>query len=368
MIVIYKCPGCGAPMKFDPECQTLACEHCGTQMGVVDYQEKYGAPAMREETEQEKSSLAQGKTVETEVQGSRVERKSGETMQVKKYRCSSCGAEVMTDETSVAAICSFCGNSTLIEERLEGEKKPEQLIPFRITKEQAVESFREWTKTGRLTPKGFKDENKLDQITGIYVPFWLVDYNANIRVDAHCTKKRKERSGGTEYFYTDHFCVCRDVEARYERVPLDASEKMDDASMDLLEPFDYKELKPFDVSYLSGYTAESYSLTEENMEERGKKRIREYADAATKNIITGYDKVEITERTMQIDEIGAEYVLLPVWVLNYSYKGKNQQFFINGQTGKVVGSLPVSKAKKRIWFASWTAVIFALLWLVMEVI
>ncbi len=361
MVVTYKCPGCGAPMVFDPESQKLSCDHCQMEMTVKEYEDKYGAPSTREETEEEKNLHKAAGPVETEEEGSHVSMEDGPTMDVKKYHCSSCGAEVITDDTTAAAICSFCGSPALIEERMDGAKRPVEVLPFRITREQAVEKFKAWTKKGLFTPKSFTSQSTIDKITGIYVPYWLVDYDANVKLRAHCTRTRTTRSGDTEYIYTDHFNVTRDVDARYERLPLDASAKMDDSTMDLLEPFNYQELKPFEMPYLSGYLAEVYSYTDKDMEGRGKHRIREYALKAARNTITGYSGVSVTEQKLRIDETKAEYVMLPVWMLNYRYNGKDYSFTLNGQSGKLVGVLPICRGKIAGWMAGMTAGIFALL-------
>ena len=362
MVITYKCPGCGAPMVFDPEKQKLSCDHCGTELSVKEYKETYGDPETREETAEEKEAMG-GRTVETEEEGRKASFEEGPTMKVKKYHCSSCGAEVVTDETTAATVCSFCGNTALIEEKLEA-KRPAEVLPFCVTREQAVEKFKAWTKSGLFTPKDFRSKSTIDKIAGIYVPFWLVDYNANVRLHAHCTRTRTIRSGDTEYIYTDHYDVRRNIDAGYSRIPLDASEKMEDKTMDLLEPFNYQELKPFDMPYLSGYLAEVYSYTDKDMEGRGKNRAREYAIQEARNTIRGYSSVNILEQNLRIDALKAEYVMLPVWMLNYRYQGKNYQFAINGQTGKLVGTLPLSKKRMGAWFAGLTGGIFAAMTLI----
>ena len=362
MVITYKCPSCGAPMLFDPESQKLSCDHCGTELSAKEYEERYGKPTLREETEEEKAAdRMDAGPVETEEEGERVSYERGSTMHVKKYHCSSCGAEVVTDETTAASVCGFCGSPTLLEERMEGAKRPERVIPFRVTKEQAAEKFRAWTKRGLFTPAGFRSQSTIDKITGIYVPFWLVDYQANVRLHARCTRTRVTRSKDTEYIYTDHYDVRRNVDAGYEKIPMDASEKMDDGTMDLLEPFHYQDLKPFELPYLSGYLADVYSYTEKDMEGRGKHRVREYALAAARGSISGYSGVNVVDQRLRIDETGAEYVMLPVWMLNYRYQGKNYQFAINGQTGKLVGTLPLGKGRMLGWWAGLTVGLFTLI-------
>lgn len=361
MVITYKCPGCGAPMVFDPESQKLSCGHCGTELTVGEYEEKYGEPDEREETEEERRLSGGSETVETEEEGRRISPDDGPTMNVKKYHCSSCGAEVITDDTTAATVCSFCGSPALIEERMEGAKRPAQVLPFVITREQAEEKFRAWTRKGLFTPGSFRSQSTVEKLTGIYVPFWLVDYDTDVRIRAHCTRTRIRRRGDSEYIYTDHYDVYRQIGAQFEKIPLDASQKMDDETMDLLEPFNYAALQPFDMPYLSGYMAEAYSYTYQDMQGRGRHRAREYALESARSTIQGYGSVQMREQHLKLDETKAEYVMLPVWMLNYRYKGKNYQFALNGQTGKIVGSLPLSIGKALGWFAGLTAGIFAVM-------
>ena len=366
MVVTYKCPGCGAPMVFDPDSQKLTCDHCQTELTVREYEEKYGEPLLRDDPEEDPFAGHGEETVETEEEGERVSFEDGPTMDVKKYHCSACGAELVTDEATAASVCSFCSSPALVEERLEA-KRPAQVIPFRITREQAVERFRNWTRSGLFTPRDFRSQSTIDKITGIYVPFWLVDYKANVKLHAHCTRTRVTRRGDTEYIYTDHYDVRRDLDAGYSKIPLDASVKMDDATMDLLEPFDYRELKEFEMPYLSGYMAEVYSYTDKDMEGRGKHRVRDYAVNTARSTITGYSGTQILEQRLRIDETGAEYVMLPVWMLNYRYQGKDYQFALNGQSGKLVGTLPLSKGRMAGWLAGLTGGIFAAITLIMTI-
>lgn len=225
MPVIYKCPNCGAAMEFDSDTQKLGCKRCGTQIDVETY---------------EKDSAASGEHRE-------------KVPNMKIYNCQSCGAQLVADEYTSATFCSYCGNPTLVEDRLQGEFKPQLIIPFKINKEQAVDIYRKWLKKGPLTPKELSTSSTIEKISGVYVPFWLYSYNARTQMNAHANKVRTTRRGDTEYTYTDHFDVYRDVHAEFDRIPADASEKMPDRQMDMLEPYDYSDIEGFAMPYLSGY-------------------------------------------------------------------------------------------------------------------
>lgn len=324
MVLVYKCPSCGANMVFDSEKQQLVCPHCNTVKSVDDMEANL----------------------------------DDDTIEVKAYKCPTCGAELVTDEETTATFCNYCGNSALIEDRIK-QAKPSAIIPFFVSKENAKEAYLKWCKKGLLTPKSFTSQSTVEKITGIYVPFWVYDYDTEVSLRADCTRVRVERHGDSELTHTDHFDVYREVKTAYNKVPVDASEKMEDNIMDKLEPFNYESLKQFEMPYLSGFLSEKYNYTSDEMKERVEHRIRQYASTAARNTINGYASVAVINENIRMKNTRAQYVLLPVWMLNYRYLGKNYVFALNGQTGKVVGNLPISKGKIAGWFTGVAVVAFS---------
>lgn len=334
MVRNYKCPNCGSSMKFDSSLQKMVCEHCQTEKTVEEIEAVY--------TQEQ---------IEEEIQ----------TQDFKRYTCPSCGAKILAEENTTATFCSFCGNPSLLEDRLKGVKTPAQIIPFQINREQAVEAYRNWCKQGVLTPKSLLSSSTIDKITGIYVPFWLYDYEASVHLEAHGTKNRIERKKDVEYIYTDHFKIIRDISDAYQKLPADASEKMNDQIMDQLEPFDYDNLKPFKMAYLSGYLAEKYDYTDKEIQDRIENRIKSYITMEANNTITGYMTTMTTGTDIKLKKKDAKYTMLPVWILHYRYGGEDHLFTMNGQTGKIIGKRPVSKKKMAAWFSSITAAVFLVL-------
>lgn len=336
MVKTYKCPGCGADMKFDAAAQMLKCEYCETELTVK----------AAEELENAKRQEAEHKNTEEVFDETNADAAYGNSVaDFIKYKCATCGAELLTDDHTAATVCSYCGSPNLLSERIQGEKTPAQLIPFKIDINKAKEIYREWCRKGPLTPGEFYKQSTLDKISAIYVPFWLYDYGADTKIRANCTKVRHSRRGDYEYIYTDHFKVYRDVSAEYIKIPADASEKMPDAVMDELEPFNYSELKEFAMPYLSGYMAEKYNYKNEELAGRVESRVKNYIVQEGRATINGYASVAISACDVQLFKKDAKYVMLPVWMINYRYKGKEHLFAINGQTGKIVGKRPVSVPK-----------------------
>lgn len=317
MPTIYKCPGCGAAMEFDSSTQKLGCPSCGMQIDVREYEQKYSQNSTQGEYDKE----------------------------MKMYHCNTCGAELVADEYTSATFCSFCGNPTLVEDRLRGEFKPSTIIPFKINKDKAVEIYKNWCKKGPLTPSALSRNSTIEKISGLYVPYWLYDYSAQTDMHANAERVRTTRKGDTEYIYTDHFQVFRNISAKFEKIPADASEKMPDDAMDKLEPFNYNELTAFSMPYLSGYLSERYNYTADQIQERATRRADKYITDIAMSTITGYSSVNIIHNDITMRPTGSQYALFPVWVLNYRFNKKNFQFMLNGQTGKIVADRPISGKK-----------------------
>lgn len=326
MAVSYPCKNCGAPMVYDAGSGRMLCGHCGNSCTVEEADSGHG------QTEKE----------------------------MRVYHCTSCGAEVIADEQTSATVCGFCGTPNLVESRLAGEWKPSQVLPFTIDKKKAQELFRAWTKKGVFTPGFLKKQSTLESIAGIYVPYWIYDMDVHIRMQAHGTKVRSMRTGDWITTYTDHYDIFRDLDVEFEKIPVDASEKMDDDTMDRLEPFRYEELRSFRMPYLAGFCSERYDYDSSQMEPRAEEKIRHSAVSEARNTIGGYSVVDVRQSQADCLVKSQDYTLLPVWLLSYRYQGQAYTLAMNGQTGKIVGGIPQEKKKMGIWFGGLTAVFFAI--------
>ncbi len=341
MVSTIKCPNCDAPIEFSSDLQKMTCEFCGNEMTI-----------------EEAEGLIEQYNVEVEDKTEAV----NEQIEVDVYVCDTCGAEVLTDEDTSATFCSYCGNPTLIRKRFEGVLAPGYVIPFKVDKEKAKLAYKEWiNKGGVFTPKEFKSEAMLEKITGLYAPFWLYDYKGAAVLKATGRKVRVTREGQYRCTYTSYYDVKRDFSIEYEKIPADASEKLPDRTMDLLEPFDYSEMVPFKLPYLSGYYSDKYKYTAAEMSARVEGRVEDYVVAAGRNTISGYDSVTINSKDIKLVKEKADYVLFPIWLLSYKYNNEIRMFTMNGQTGKIVADLPKSKSLMFKWFAGITATVFVAL-------
>lgn len=320
MILHYKCPGCGSDMSFDAESGELSCLSCGRHENIENYPEELKSVRFSED-------------------------------ETNEYHCQNCGAVLITEVETAATSCSFCGAGVVIADRLSGTLAPAKVIPFTISKEEATKAFQKWCRKGLLTPKGFMNADRIKSLTGMYVPFWLFDLNSKVQVNATCTKVRTYTQGDYIYTETRYYDAFRDINLDYVKIPVDASEKMNDQLMDKLEPYPYDQLKDFKTPYLAGYIAEKYNYTDEELLPRAKDKISGYIESYIRSTLTGYHSVNYTNKHIDTRNKNSDYVLLPVWMVSYDYNNSEYIFAMNGETGKIVGKPPISTSKVAMWFS-----------------
>lgn len=327
--MIFKCNNCGSVMTYSPEHNAMYCEHCDSleSQGVV--------------TAENMSS------------------------------CVNCGAPIEVGPVTSASKCEHCGCYMVFEERISGEYTPHMVIPFKIGKEQAKGAIKAHVGKNIFVPNSFLKESYLDKVEGIYVPFWMYDYDANY--DYHGIGKiiRSWTSGNTEYTETSIYDVHRNMDIDFDLIPVDASAKMVDKTMDLMEPYNYSALEVFQAKYMSGFNGEIYNFSADELELRAREKAQKYSDMLMTETLAGYTINEPTSKNLTLNPAARNYALLPVWRYTYFYRDKNYEFYINGQTGKMVGDVPTSKKLKfgyfGIAFALFTLGLY-LLWYLLEVL
>ena len=341
----YQCPSCTGPLHFVGQTGKLECDYCGSTFEVSDIEALYAE-------KDEKAAAAQQAAEEKEASGGSEWDTSGlssdwgaEGEGMKAYSCPSCGAELICDSSTAATSCPYCGNPTVVPGQFAGTLKPDFVLPFKLSKEDAVKKLKEHYKGKVFLPKSFTDENHVQEIKGVYVPFWMFDGQAEGSAQYEATRSRFYTAGDYEITETEHYDIYREGSVAFEKVPVDASSKMPDDYMDSIEPYDYSELKPFSAAYLPGFLADRFDVSVEDSVERADKRCESTIESALFASVQGYDSVFKRDGSASLHRGKVHYALMPVWMLSTKWQGKDFLFTMNGQTGKLVGDLPVSKAK-----------------------
>jgi len=341
----YKCPGCGGAIEFDSSSHKMVCPYCDNEFEVETL--KSYDEALKADT---------GDNMEWKTKaGSDWE--DGETDGLSVYVCKSCGGEIVGDETCGATACPYCDNPVVLMGQFSGALKPDYVIPFKLDKKAAIAALKKHYGGKRLLPKVFSNQNHIEEVKGVYVPFWLFDADADAKVRCKAAKVRHWSDSSYNYTETTYYSVNRGGNLGFERVPVDGSTKMDDKLMESIEPFKFDDAVDFQTAYLSGYLADKYDVDAEASIERANERIKTSTEKAFMKTITGYDMVDTESTNVNLQNGTAKYALYPVWLLNTKWNGTTYTFAMNGQTGKLVGDLPMDKGAYNRWLLAVTALV-----------
>lgn len=355
-VIEYQCPCCGAGLRFGGDIQQLRCEYCENEFDI---------DVVRAFNESQRSADT------TDVLWERPsadEWAQEEQNQLNCFICPSCGAEIVSDANTAATFCPYCDNPTIMPGRLSGRLKPDAVIPFRTTKEDAKAAFLSLCKGKPLLPKSFTQDHQLEKLTGMYVPFWLYDCKGDMTGSYKATRVHHWMDSKYTYTRTEHFLLNRAASAQFTGIPMDGSSKMDDVFMESIEPFDLGQLMDFDTAFLSGYFADKYDVEAEAGKERVRQRVENSMNDQIQSSLIGYATVLPVSRQLQIDHSKARYVLMPVWMLNTRFRDKMYTFAMNGQTGKMTGSLPICPRRTTGWFFGLFAGISLLAYLIQLIV
>lgn len=333
-ITKYKCKHCLAELAFNPATQKWDCEYCKSSFVLEELSDI-------EQSFEENINRVQVKPAEesTDVKEGMV-----------AYQCPNCGAEILADKETSATFCLYCKHPTVIPQQFKGDFRPQYVVPFMKTKEEAIAEFENLLRKKRFASKDFKDKKTISEIKGIYVPFWLYNVLAKGNANYNCENVQTSRSGNTETTKTDYYTAFRDMEISFGQIPIDASEKMENSLMTSIEPYDYSKLVQFSPSYLAGFFSEKYTTDKKDAEQRAQERAKNsflgYMDGTL-----NYSVVSRVSQNVNCVDTTNEYALLPVYVITVKYKGKPYLYAINGQTGKIAGNVPIHFPKVALFGA-----------------
>ena len=275
----YKCPCCGGAIAFDSESQKMKCPYCDTEF-ELEALKGYDAELQGDQADDMKWETSVG----TEWQ-------EGESEGLRTYICKSCGGEIVGDENMAATSCPFCGNPVVMMGQFAGALRPDVVIPFKLDKKAAKEGLMKHLTGKRLLPKIFKDQNHIDEIKGIYVPFWLFDTDVDAQVRYRATKVRTWSTSDYNYTETSYYMIHRGGNIGYEHIPVDGSTKMADDLMESIEPYDYSGAVDFQTAYLAGYLADKFDVSSEESINRANERVKHSTEDAFASTVSGYTTV-----------------------------------------------------------------------------
>ena len=326
-----RCPACKASISFNAKIGKWKCDYCGSEFTLEEMQKESDNASTKEK------NVKETKITKDNFDG------------YVTYRCESCGAEIIADDQTSATFCIYCGNTAILQSKLSGKFSPDKMIPFKKTKEEAVEAFKNLSKGRPLMPKGFNNTTNIEKIRGVYIPFWLYDINVSGDLNMNAQTVETWSTGRTHYTKTNYFKVERGGTMDFDNVPVDGSTRFDNDIMNTIEPFHYEDLIPYNHAYLSGFYAEKYDEEGEKVFPEASKRALNSARELLKADARMYANKTVVGDSLQAKETHRTYALLPVWMVNVKYNGKMHIFAMNGQTGEFIGNIPLDKGKTLLY-------------------
>ena len=332
MLKNYICPGCGGTIEFSPGTDELYCFYCGSRYSVTEWRTLYGDPKEQPANPAAPDLNAGSETIAAET-AREAHREAYIQMQI--LHCNSCGGELAVNGVESSSFCPYCGQATIVLDRLEYQLQPDYILPFRITKEQAEVAIRSRFRMGSYIPKEIK-EFHLDKLRGIYIPFWLYDMYYG---DEQYWQYEKKVNKSTVTRYSHRLADCY-----FKKMTLDASERLNDNSSQRLEPYFMNDLKTFDPAYLSGFYSDRYDVGTDETDSIAFMRAKELFNANMQKTIP--EKKQSLVDSMPVHHITKrKYAYLPVWFLTFRQDNEPYTILMNGQTGKIVGAVPFTKKR-----------------------
>ncbi|MDR2465218.1 MAG: TFIIB-type zinc ribbon-containing protein [Streptococcaceae bacterium] len=368
-VFTHSCPNCGGALNFDPEDQKFHCPYCLSifteeEVSIFEENQRAAKVAQQRETSTpvhagKERAIGVDNDETSPVTGigdlprpdslsavDAADEESAENLDL--FSCPNCGAQIVTESTTAATTCIYCHSPVILTGRLSGEFLPEQLIPFTITKEEAEKRLLEWFSKKRFIPKGFINPADIQNLKGVYLPYYLVDSEVEGVITADGTLVRIWMAGDVEYTETKQYRVSRSGNSTFnEYAQIALKKSASDLIIQSIQPFDFKKMIQFKNQYLSGFFAEKRNIDFSELRPQIENNMKSYGSELLSETIQNYTTVTNLNGNMRIAQLNQSYALLPVWLITYRYTGENTLYFfaINGETGKTAGKLPIAKAK-----------------------
>ncbi len=329
----YKCPNCGAHIVFNADEQMYICDFCLSKFTIAQMDASTRKKQAEIDRRLEKKEHAKQDKNDIEAEA------------VQAYHCENCGADVISTDTNLSSYCYYCHSPVVFTDRLLGEKRPDEIIPFSIGKESAQTKFLEWAKNKRYIPKEFTTKAYLENMTGVYMPYWYLDSDIDVDFIGNSRSVRSWRVGDfIETEVTDYKHI-RKGKFYLNDVNIVGSDKIDINLLNGIEPYDDSKIQKFSMPLLSGYLAEGFTVSGDKAEVELQRYTDNYANELLSRSLGFTGQIESIKKTFAVSQKLRTYVMLPVWVLTYKYEDRIYVYAVNGSTGKSTGELPLVKRK-----------------------
>lgn len=304
-----KCKSCGSDVRFDPETQRLQCDACGANDPI---------------------SSAEALAAESQ-----------EYADIKEYTCPQCGGTIYTTDSTAATFCSFCGSSVVLECRHAEFEKPDGIIPFRVTQDEAKAAYLAKIRKALFAPSYLKDDKKVEKTRGIYMPYQAACYHA----EGYAAIQSLHHRTSGNYDITETMRDTMNVDVTMD-VSHDALREFSNVISEGISPFDFDDTKEYSPEYLSGFYADKADVGKEIVQGDVAEEAKVLCeDAVVKKAIKG-NQLKKVEQMPNVTCHSVNTILCPVWFIsNKQSNGSVSYAAVNGQTGEVAAEIPIDKGK-----------------------
>ncbi|MBL4885194.1 MAG: hypothetical protein JKY95_11750 [Planctomycetaceae bacterium] len=330
---IFPCGQCGADVVFHIGSQQLKCPYCShEQQLTIDGEEDLQERDYHEELQRL-----------LELNNDQSESLTG----LQKVHCDACNGTVVFEAAQTSTHCPYCNSPIQLDQIHEHESRisPDGVLPFQITREQAQLRLAKWVKSLWFAPNDFKKQGAQGKFNGVYLPYWTFDsFTANsyrgqrgvtYTVTVGTGKNRRTVTKVRWYSASGSF------QRFFDDVLIPASTGLSPKLTQGIEPWPLHKTLPFTREVLAGYLARTYEVELDDGFIKAKDRMADAIHSDVRRRIGG-DRQRIHHINTDHSAITFKYMILPVWLLSYRYKGKVYQLMTNAATGKVAGNRPYS--------------------------
>ncbi|WP_408896121.1 TFIIB-type zinc ribbon-containing protein [Nocardioides sp. R1-1] len=347
---LNRCPKCGSTdVRLRASTGMLVCLFCRNEWHEARVEEEFG---LGEGIDQLEGTVVASGAADIQA----------DAAEVLTFKCEACGAEVVVDTAhALNARCHWCRHTLNVNRQIPNGAVPDAVLPFRLRKEEAIESIRAFASKRRLfAHKRFKKEFVPENVLGVYLPYLVIDARADSQYWGHGeveTRRWTEKQGDNRvtYYAADVYQVARQVSFTVDDLTVEGSSERaafgsenTNNIVNSILPFDTKNAVRWNASYLVGFTSEKRDLNVEAMKPVLEDQLLSIGRAQVRGSLGRFDRGVRWEQE-KVDVGGSRWVsmYLPVWLYSYRQESNGMLHYIavNARTGETMGSIPVSQPK-----------------------
>jgi len=314
----FMCPKCGGRMAFAPDGQSLVCEYCTRNQGL-----DHTSPSA-----EEKDFITAMATLKGH----------GKPLQEQVFHCKGCGSEFLLPPKLISTACMYCGSPHVINlEKTKDTLAPDAIIPHTFNQKRATHHLIQWVDGNKIKP-----EKKVELPRGLYLPLWTFDVGGAIDYLAEMIQFETEDNGIAHGGRPEMLRVNDQYPVMVNDLPFPAARKLSAPFIHLIPTFDLTRIKPYDPRYLADWPAEVYDIPMADASLDARSLAYAQAKRDLPHMLNNMKIIHTSSANLMIESF--KLVLVPVWMTELPFDGREHLVLINGQSGEVASDIEEKSA------------------------